>query len=436
MTFYINKYYYLVTFSDIIISMEVCRMQIKNQDDIELLLLGSDINTYYMARNYHEAYNKKAYVIGKQPMKFTSYSKILNLKIEPSIQERDVFRKILESFAIKHKGKKIILIGTNDAYVRLIVENQFFLKKYYLFTTINEELLNNLLIKDKFYSYFSHSNVNMPKTYIYNINDEIDKKEVDKLNYPIILKPGNGVDYHNHEFETQAKVYKIYSFNKLVNIINEIKKSQYSGNLIIQEFIPGDDSNLFDVVFFCDHTKKVKLMTFAQIGLQEHTKSGIGNATVLVNNFSSKSNYNDIIDNLKKFINSLEYHGFGEIDLKYNSNNDKYYILEINPRQARSSYYLTKCGFNIVEYIINDLLYKKDLQFQFIKNQVCISFVPKFVIKKYLKDKKLKKKIFELVHQKKYFDPLNYKKDFSLKRSLWLTLRKINYIKKYKNNNW
>jgi len=82
-------------------------MQFNNQDDMELLLLGSDINTYYMARNYHEAFYKKAYVIGKQPMKFTSYSKILNLKIEPNIQEKDTFRKTLETFALQHKGKKI-----------------------------------------------------------------------------------------------------------------------------------------------------------------------------------------------------------------------------------------------------------------------------------------------------------------------------------------
>lgn len=177
-------------------------------------------------------------------------------------------------------------------------------------------------------------------------------------------------------------------------------------------------------------------MTFAQIGLQEHTKSGIGNATVLVNNFSTKSDYTNTIDELKKFVNSLGYHGFGEIDLKYNPNDDKYYVLEINPRQGRSSFYLTKCGFNIVEYIIKDLLYKQNLEFKFIDNQVCLSFVPKYVIKKYLKDEKLKKKIFELVHNKRYFDPLNYKKDFSLKRSLWLSLRKINYIKKYRNNKW
>ena len=30
--------------------------------DFEVLILGSDVNAYYMARCVHEAYNKKAYL--------------------------------------------------------------------------------------------------------------------------------------------------------------------------------------------------------------------------------------------------------------------------------------------------------------------------------------------------------------------------------------
>ena len=48
--------------------------------DFEVIIVGSDINAYYMARNTYEAYNKKAYVIAKTPMNFTSFSNILNIE--------------------------------------------------------------------------------------------------------------------------------------------------------------------------------------------------------------------------------------------------------------------------------------------------------------------------------------------------------------------
>ncbi len=404
--------------------------------DFEIVLIGTDINSYYMARNTHEAYNKKAYVIGKEPMKFTSYSKILNLQIEPKLHEKQTFIKVLEQFALEHKDKKLILIGTNDNYVRLIIENKEFLKKYYLFNDISEDLLNNLLIKDKFYEVYDDSDIDLPETYIYDVDDELDMKKVKKLGYPIIVKPGDGVEYHHHSFESQAKVYKLNSEKELLTVIDQIKESKYKGTLILQKFISGDDSFLCDVMFFCDHTRKCKLMTFAQIGLQEHTITGVGNCTVLVNGYCNLGPYGKTVEKLKEFVDTLDYQGFAEIDLKYDKDDGKYKVLEVNPRQARSSYYLTACGYNIVEYIVNDLLYEKKLEFKFIDEQVCLSFVPKKVINDYVSNKELKDKINDLIKQNKFFDPLDYKKDDLLKRKVWLSLRKINYIKKYKENNW
>ena len=46
--------------------------------DFEILIAGTDANAYYMARCYHEAYNKKATLLGKTPMIYTKYTNILN----------------------------------------------------------------------------------------------------------------------------------------------------------------------------------------------------------------------------------------------------------------------------------------------------------------------------------------------------------------------
>ena len=402
--------------------------------DFEVLIIGSDINAYYMARCCFEEYNKKAYLIGKEPMKFTTYSKILNISYEPNIHNANTFKKVLKEFALKHKNKKILLIGSNDNYVRLIIENQDYLSKYFIFSRFSEELLNNLLIKENFYKNFK--GIDIPETYIFNLNDKLDEKKINNIGFPLIVKPSNGVNYHAHEFIGQAKVYKIKNKNELNKVLNDIKSSGYKDNIIIQKFIKGDDNYLFDCVAYVDRKGLVKLMTFANIGLQEHTPTGIGNATVVVNGYNKYDNTNEVTNKLKKAIEKSGYHGFCEFDLKYDKDDNTFKVLEINPRQARCSYYLAFAGYNLVKYLIDDLIYEKDLDYHFIDNELCLTFVPISIIKSYIKDEDLINKIMELKKKKKIVNPLKYKKDNSLKRKLWLLMRDYNYKVKYRNNRW
>ena len=402
--------------------------------DFEVVILGSDVNAYYMARNCYEAYHKKAYLIGLTPMNFTRFSSILNITYVENLHDAKVAVKVLKEFAKEHKDKKLLLVGSNDNYVRLIIENQDELKKDYYFHTFSQELLDNFLIKDRFYS--TYNNLDIPETYIYDIDKKLDLKRIKELQYPLILKPGNGIDYHDHEFIGQAKVYKIKNEEELKDVINQIKSAGYKGNLIIQKFIEGNDSNLFDCITYCDRNGKVKLMSFAQIGLQEHTHTGIGNCTLLVNGYNQYGNTKKVVDKLKKFIETTGYHGICEFDLKYDHSDKTFKVLEINPRQARSSYYLTACGYNLVQYLVDDLIYEKKLDYHFIDEEMCLSFVPKKVIKEFVENQELKEKVLQLIKKNKICDPLDCKLDKSLKRKMWLKVRKINYVKKYRKCKW
>ena len=406
--------------------------------DFEIVIMGSDINAYYMARCCHEAYNKKAHLIAKEPMNFTRLSDILTIEYHDNLWDKDIFIKSVNNFSAKNKDKKLLLIPSNDFYVRLINENKKYLASNYIYHTIPIKLLDRLLVKDKFYKDFKNSGLDFPKTYIYNCKDKksINKKDIKDFMYPIIIKPGDGVSYYKHKFAGQAKVYKVNTFEDLCNTIKTIIKSGYDDNLVIQEFIPGGDDQLFDSIFYCDKNHKVKLVSFAQIGLQEHTSTGVGNCTLLVNGYNEHGDYDKQIEKMKAFLEKQKYSGFAEFDLKYDERDQKYKVFEINPRQARSSYYLSACGYNLVKYLVDDLIFNKDFKYTIIKDKMVLSFVPMMVIRKYVTNKDLKKEICILKKEKKIVDPLNYKQDKNLKRILWLFVRKFNYLKKYKNNKW
>ena len=363
--------------------------------DINVLIIGTDINAYYMSRCYHELTGKKVDLIGKAPMAFTSVSDITNIQIENNLWDSNTFVKTLINYAKNKKSdKKILLIGTNDNYVKLIIENKSLLEKYYVFNYPDINIVNNLLIKEKFYSIYKDMGLDMPNTYIYkcNQNDDINKIKRCFKEYPIIIKPSDGVEYHHLE-ETLDKVYKAKSEEELEKIILKIENAGYKNNLIIQEFIPGDDSALFDSIFYVGKNKKAQIATFAQIGLQEHTPTGIGNCTVLVNGFDENGYKEELIYKLKGFLETIGYQGFCEFDMKYDSRDGKYKVLEINPRQSRSGYYVAACGHNLVQYLIDDLILNKEKKFKIIKEKLVLSFVPKKIIRKYINNKKLKEEI-------------------------------------------
>ena len=401
----------------------------------KVLIIGTDINSYYMARCYHEIYHEKVDLIGRVPMYFSSLSNITNVSIVPDLIEKDVFLDTLVSYAKEHKSsEKILLIGTNDTYVELIASNAEVLSEYYNFNYPSIDIMQNLLIKETFYSIYADSGLDFPKTYIYHCDgsDSTDKVKNHFSLYPLIIKPSNGIVYH--EIDGLAKVYKIANEEELEETIHKIENLGYKDNLIIQEFIPGDDSCLHDCLFYCTKDKKAKVATFAQIGLQEHTPTGIGNCTVLVNGFSEYGYPEELIYKLKDFLEAIGYQGFAEFDLKYDVRDKKYKVFEINPRQSRSGYYLSACGYNLVNLLIQDIYHDayKNSNFEITKEKLVLSFVPKTIMKNYIHSSALKQEINELVKSKKLVDPLRYKEDMPFRRRKYLFLRSRNYVKKYK----
>ncbi len=398
--------------------------------EIKVLIIGTDINAYYMSRCYHELTGKKADIIGNRAIPYTNIS---NPIIINDFNKKENFINALIEYGKKNSNKKVLLIATSDMYVKMVMEESSLLEKYYVFNYPEIKIINNLLVKENFYKKYKDMGLDMPKTYFYNCSKEIGVDSVINYfsEYPLIIKPSDVVEYHNLDIVLD-KVFKVYEESELEKTISKIKNANYKGTLIVQEFIPGDDSQLFDSLFYVGKDKKAKLATFAQIGLQERTPTGIGNCTVLVNGFDEHGYKDEIIYKLKEFIEKIGYQGFAEFDIKYDSRDKKYKVLEINPRQSRSGYYMAGCGYNLIETLINDLVENKNMEFKIIKEKVVLSFVPKRIINKYIENKNLKKEINDILKTKKIIDPLNYEKDKNLKRKLYLFYRKINYMKKYK----
>src|SRR5699024_3088415 len=94
------------------------------KENFNVLILGSDFNAYYMARCYHELYHEKVNVIAKKAIGVVSYSQIVNFREVEDFENADVFVATLNQYAKERKEDTILLIGTSDELVRLIIENK------------------------------------------------------------------------------------------------------------------------------------------------------------------------------------------------------------------------------------------------------------------------------------------------------------------------
>jgi len=403
--------------------------------DFEVLILGSDVNAYYMARCTHEAFNKKAYLLASRKMAFTAYSTILNIIYNSKIWEEKYFLDALDQFASEHKGKKILLISSNETYAELIVKNRNKLSDQFVYNYPSLNIIKSLIDKEVFYKTYADSILDFPKTLFYDVKTG-KELSVDFM-FPVIVKPADVVSYGHIDFEGKNKIYKIETETALKEVVAKIKSGGYDGTLIIQEYIPGDDSYLFDAVVYSDKKSKVKLISFAQIGLQEHTKHMVGNAAVLINGLNTyDGNVSEMVDKIKEFMESIKYQGFAEFDLKYDVRDKTFKVLEINARQGRSSYYISGLGYNLVELLVKDLIFDEKLEYSFLNKEVMLSFVPKSVIKKYVKNKNFKNKALNLWNRGEVIKPLFYKKEKNLKRKIILYKKQFDYIRDYKKGYW
>ena len=398
--------------------------------DFIILIIGSDINAYYMARCAHEAYHVKPYMLAHSKMAFTANSNIINIFYNDKIWDEKEFIKAINKFSKEHSDKKIVLISSNETYAAFLVNNK--LPDNCIYNYPKKEILNNFINKEKFYKAYNRY-LDIPNTIYYKCSTKYLPK-ID-IKYPIIIKPANVVMYNHISFSGKEKIYKVNKEKDALRIIENIKNGGYTDTLIIQEFIPGDDSYLFDSVTYSNKDGKVTDMTFAQIGLQEHKKTMIGNAAVLINGVNTYDV--DVIPTIKKltkFMEDIGYTGYAEFDLKYDSRDKKFKVLEINARQGRCSYYLCSLGCNLVKNMVDDIIYNIPKEFTFYNQKVLLSFVSKKIAKKYIHNNEFKEEVLNL--WKERVNPVKYKKDKNLKRKVLLLKVARNYIKDYKESTW
>lgn len=390
----------------------------------KVALFGNDINTYSVARAFYEYAGVISDVFCKTSHGPCGNSKICRLHIDPEIDLAHVFLPAALGYAEENKDVPIFFIGCGDNYVEQIITHKDKYPSNVIAPYIPKELMDKLIRKRDFYEMAEKYSLPYPKTIIYN--KDMGKIDYLPFDFPVILKPSDGVDYWHHPFDTQEKVYKLGSLERVNSVIDDIYSAGYTGELILQDMIPGDDSFMRVMTTFSGKDHRTIFTAMGHPLLEEHTPHGIGNTAIIM---SCKDE--ELSQKIRSFLENIGYVGFAQFDMKYDSRDGQIKIFEVNCRQGRNNYYVTGGGLNIAKYLCDEFINGVRNEYVTADHTSLWTVLPMGVAYRYVKDKKYVPMLKRLVKDGHMKNPLFMKGDMSPKRMKYLLRSHYSHYIKY-----
>ena len=386
------------------------------------LVFGGDINVYSVARAFHEAYGIRTIAYGIFPAFPCYQSDIIDYRVCPDNEDEETFRRNVNTVANELPDKKIIVLGCGDNYVQMAAHCRGHVPENVILPYIDGELLDRLINKEEFYKLCDQYGIDHPATFIY------DRSMGHNFSLPwgppYIAKPAESVTYWATGDKTLAKVYICQSWDELLASLDHVYAAGYQNHMILQEFIPGDDSYMRVLTSYSDQNGRVTTMCLGHVLLEEHSPHGIGNHAVILTECNE-----ELEQKIRGLLEALHYVGFSNFDIKYDRRDGRYKAFEINCRQGRSNYYVTGSGYNIAELLVGDLIEGKQLSFQIADSRSLWRMIPKRVAFKFT-PKKYHKEMRELIKAGADHHALDYAGDTSRMHRLRLWKNHIgNYVR-------
>ena len=314
------------------------------------VLLGSDANVYGMARSFYQQYGVRSVAICKGALVATSNTNLVKIAVlEPDLENDETFVKTLTDYAKAHADKPLVLVSCADGYTVLMGRHRDALKPYYHFARPELQTVLDLDIKENFYRACEAHGLSYPKTATCNAQNY---KNIElPFAFPVIIKASNSPAYWNCTFPHKKKVFLANNREEFDAITAAIYGSSYQDELILQEYIPGDDNCMRVLNAYVDQHHRVRMMFLGHPLLEDPSPVAAGNYAAIL------PDYNEgVFRRIKAFLEDIKYEGVANFDMKYDERDGEYKLFEINLRQGRSSYFVTLNGFNLAKYFVHDLV--------------------------------------------------------------------------------
>jgi len=261
---------------------------------------------------------------------------------DPKKYPEDKFVDFLIRLGQQQKTKSVLFPAREDLEI-IALRNRDKLEKYYDFALAKLEIVEKIMDKEKFCHSLENLDIPYPQTYFCGSEKEIE--EISKtIAYPCIIKPTTSMEFGK---EFGVKVFKANSPEQLIDSYRKTQKRGY--RIIIQEIIPGDDTELYSFFGYFDRNSKL-LAAFTLVKIRQYPP-GFG-VTALGKNADAPQ----IIELCTKYLQSIGYHGLMDAEFKKDSRDGKFKFIEVNARLGIQNGLALRCGVNLPLVAYNDMI--------------------------------------------------------------------------------
>lgn len=384
------------------------------------VLIGTGANAYGLACGFHKAYGVKSLAVGPAALIQCRHSSIVDIRVINDLTEEKHFVPELHKLATELKAqspdRQLLIIACGDTSAALLAEHRDEIRKDYLTSTIDGPTLQRAVDKVSFWKLCETTKVNTPLTAVYSFADfQSGQKVPQPAAFPLELKAADSVSYLSIDFPGRKKAYTIADATELNQVAHDIYTNGYRGELIIQEFIPGDDTGMRTLNAYVNSDGSVAMMCMGRPVMEEYAPNRIGNYAAIISE-GDKTVY----EQCQRLIDELGYTGYVNFDIKHDPRDGSYRFFEINPRPGGSSDYVTQAGFNLARWIAEDLVMHRHSEPSLCFSEHLWMGIPKRVLKKYAPAGPLKDDALRLISEGKWSRSCFNSADRNLKRTLGL----------------
>ncbi|WP_148220714.1 hypothetical protein [Xylanimonas cellulosilytica] len=397
------------------------------------VIVGSDIGVYALARSFHERYGVRTTVAAFAEPGPIAGSALIDLVLCGTGATEIV--GALTRIATQHRaaGRTETLIGlTNmDWVVRILAHHRSELEAAgYVVPFADAALIDRISDKAEFAAACTELGIPVPGTVIQDFADAADPAWQPLpvgFAFPVIAKPASSADYHEVRFAGKKKIFEIASPDELERLYASLRGAGFKGRFLVQEMIPGDDTQMRSVTAYSDTSGRVTLRCSARVLLEERTPAARGNPSAMI-----VERIDPILDAAQRLLEHTGWRGFANFDVKLDPRDGVFKFFEQNPRIGRNNYYLTAGGQNPTEVLVDDVVRGIRREPVTAEREVLYCVVPHALLKRYVLDPALKARVTSLMRAKTTVHPLRYRADSGWRRRLYVLTALVNHVRKYR----
>ena len=225
----------------------------------------------------------------------------------------------LLSLIEEKKYENWLLMPTNDRHVGILGDNKNELARHFKVSTANKEALKHLFNKRNTYKLATDLNIPIPNTWSPDTWEDVIKLD---LVYPCIIKPAV---MHTFYSQIKKKVFVCNNIAELEENYNRALSLIPNDEVIIQDIVPGNSEHQYSVCFMFDGEKP--LVTLSARRARQHPPD-FGNATTYAETVSIP----EIVTYAETILKEINFIGVCEVEFKYDTRDNTYKFLEVNPR--------------------------------------------------------------------------------------------------------